>query len=88
MRSSEREPIAITRTPSKRTIYINEETTRREVSTPFHSPYKDGKRNPSYSNPSFVSSHLLYPPDYIRQPPLDLVVKPNHVLTPNQLKKE
>lgn len=49
------------KSPSRRAIYFNEETNRREVSTSFHSPYKDGRPNPSYFNPSFVSSHLLYP---------------------------
>jgi hypothetical protein len=48
------------RSPSCRVIYMNKETNKREVSTPFHSPYKDGRRNPNYQNPSFISSELFY----------------------------
>ena len=48
------------KSPSRRGIYINEETNKRETATVFHSPYKDGRPNKQYINPSFISSHLLY----------------------------
>lgn len=54
-------PHEMSKSPSRRAIYLNDETPRRDISTPFHSPYKEGKPNPHYYNPSFVSSHLFYP---------------------------
>jgi hypothetical protein len=48
-----------------RYIYINEENNRRENATIFHSPYKNGKKNPGYSNPTFMSSDILYPREYV-----------------------
>jgi hypothetical protein len=59
--TSAREFARPTRSPQQRSIYINQESTKRDTSTPFHSPYKDGKPNPHYNNPSFVSNHLFYP---------------------------
>ena len=53
--------------PYHRFIYINEENDRRENATIFHSPYKNGKRNPEYNNPSFMSSDILYPRRYVEE---------------------
>lgn len=33
----------------------------KDISTIFHSPYKNGKKNNSFRNPSFLSSDLFYP---------------------------
>lgn len=49
-------------TPSQRTFYINEElSSSKDLATTFHSPYKDGKKNINFSNPTFLSSNLFYP---------------------------
>lgn len=47
--------------PSNRTFYINDEVKySKDITTTFHSPYKDGKRNKQYTNPTFLSSNLFY----------------------------
>lgn len=81
-------PPNISKSPSKRTIYINQEFNKKEVSTPFHSPYKDGRRNPNYSNPSFISSNLFYPKDYTETTSPNLNVTSNLVPNRNDIKKE
>lgn len=49
------------RTQSQKMFYINDELSRsKDISTIFHSPFKDGKKNVNYTNPSFLSSHLFY----------------------------
>ena len=48
----------------KQFVYVNTEEAHKEKHTIFHSPYKAGKRNPSYVNPSFMSSDVFYPRDY------------------------
>lgn len=44
-----------------RHVYINTEEAQKEKHTIFHSPYKGGRKNPSYTNPSFMSSDIFYP---------------------------
>ena len=48
---------------SKRCVYINEEmprkTEKKEVQTIFHSPYKDGRPNKNFCNPTFMSSDII-----------------------------
>ena len=66
-RSSQRdfgEQRQVSRSRSQRTIYLNQENNRRDPSTPFHSPYKGGRPNPDYCNPSFISSNLFYANSY------------------------
>lgn len=53
--------------PFYRFIYITEENNRRDNATIFHSPYKNGKRNPEYNNPTFMSSDILYPRQYTEE---------------------
>lgn len=49
------------RSPSHRTFYINDQVTNsKDITTTFHSPYKDGKKNKQYTNPTFLSSNLFY----------------------------
>lgn len=56
MQTNSRSPIAA----SKRVAYLNNETPIRDPSTIFHSPFKNGKRNPEYSNPTLMSSSIFY----------------------------
>ena len=56
MQTNTRSPIA----SSKRVAYLNNETPLRDPSTIFHSPFKNGKRNPEYSNPTLMSSSIFY----------------------------
>ena len=65
--------------PFHRFIYVNEENNRRENATIFHSPYKNGKKNPEYNNPTFMSSQILYPRQYVE----DAVKTPKKALLPN-----
>lgn len=47
--------------PNKRTFYINDELpTSKDVATTFHSPYKNGKRNAEFCNPTFASSDIFH----------------------------
>ncbi len=49
------------RSHSQKMFYINDELSNsKDVATIFHSPYKDGKKNPNYYNPTFLSSNLFY----------------------------
>lgn len=85
-RLSSRPAAGISRSPSVRAIYINEETNKRAVNTHFHSPFKDGRPNKDYSNPSFVSTHLLYPKEMLQK---ELVtVRQNYIPNENDRKKE
>lgn len=77
----------IDRSQSQRAIYINEETAKREVATIFHSPYKDGRPNRDYQNPSFVSSHLFYPKEEVDKNN-SIVCKKNIVPNRNDQLKE
>lgn len=46
---------------NQRVFYINDELTfSKDISTTFHSPYKNGKRNNSFVNPTFISNDLFY----------------------------
>lgn len=75
------------KSPSRRAIYINEEiSNKREKHTTFHSPYKDGRPNKDYVNPSFLSSNLFYPKDYTNNQ--NIAVQPNYVRNSNDIKKE
>lgn len=85
MQRSQTPPLS--KSPSRRGIYVNEETNKREVATIFHSPYKDGRPNRDYLNPSFVSSHLFYPKEHL-ETPKDFVVRKNYIPNPNDLRKE
>jgi hypothetical protein len=60
---------------------------KKEKNTIFHSPYKDGKPNKDYINPSFVSSHLFYPKENLEKTE-QYVVKKNYNLNQNDIKKE
>lgn len=48
---------------SRRCVYINEEipkkTEKNSVQTIFHSPFKDGRRNKDFLNPTFMSSDII-----------------------------
>lgn len=49
------------RSKSHKMIYVNDELTNsKDIHTIFHSPYKDGKKNTSFTNPTFLSSNLFY----------------------------
>jgi hypothetical protein len=53
----------LTRSTSQRLCYANDElsaASRGDMATIFHSPYRNGKRNSSYINPTFTSSNLFY----------------------------
>lgn len=68
-----------------RHIYINTEEANKEKHTIFHSPYKGGRKNPNYYNPTFMSSDIFYPMDYCRnsrsksKPKLGLVPSKNNM---------
>jgi len=74
------------KSPTRRGIYINEETNKREVASIFHSPYKDGRRNKDYVNPSFISSNLFYPKEYVENNS-EFIVKKNYVPTQGDIKR-
>jgi len=59
----------VSRSRSQRAIYVNQEGARRDPSTPFHSPFKGGRPNPDYHNPSFISSNLFYAQNYAQENP-------------------
>ena len=67
-----------------RFIYINTEEANKEKHTIFHSPYKGGRKNPNYSNPSFMSSDIFYPKDYSEhsksKPKLGLIPTKNDII--------
>jgi hypothetical protein len=48
---------------SQKIYYVNDEliSSSKDVTTIFHSPYKNGKRNDQFMNPTFISSNLFYP---------------------------
>ena len=47
---------------SRKIFYVNDELKfSKDINTPFHSPYKGGRKDPTYTNPTFISSHLFYP---------------------------
>ena len=73
--------------PNKRAVYINQEVTKRQVNTTFHSPYKNGRRDPAFVNPSLVSSHLLYPQDIVRSQQSSFKITQNYVPTPGDREK-
>ena len=53
------------RSRSFRCLYSNDEVfNTRDISSIFHSPFKDGCKNKDYINPTFISSTLFYPEDY------------------------
>ncbi len=76
----------LSRSPSVRAIYINEETSKRAVNTHFHSPFKDGRPNKDYSNPSFISTHLLYPKEMLQKE--QITVRQSFIPNDNDRKKE
>lgn len=45
----------------KKCIYINNEEVQKDQQTNFNSPYKFGKKNKDYVNPSYISSDAFYP---------------------------
>jgi hypothetical protein len=53
---------ALNRSHSQKMCYVNDElnSSSRDVATIFHSPYKNGKRNENYINPTFISSNIFY----------------------------
>lgn len=56
------------RTPNSRTFYINKELSNsKDVATTFHSPYKDGKKNINFTNPTFLSSNLFYADEEVQK---------------------
>lgn len=53
---------------SNKMFYINDEVSNsKDIATIFHSPYKDGKRNKNYANPTFLSSNLFYPEEEVKR---------------------
>ena len=82
------QPREASKSPTRRAIYLNQETSKRDLNTTFHSPYKDGKPNPQYFNPSFLSSHLFYPQEYLEPQQQLVVVTRNYVPNSNDLQKQ
>lgn len=53
---------------SNKMFYVNDEVSNsKDITTIFHSPYKDGKRNKNYTNPTFLSSNLFYPDEDVKK---------------------
>ena len=77
----------VSRSRSQRMIYLNQEKGKRDPSTPFHSPYKGGRPNPDYHNPSFISSNLFYANSYAEDNP-SIGVTNNILPNCNDLKRE
>ena len=56
------------------------------MNTLFHSPFKDGRPNRNYANPSFISTHLLYPKDMLNKEAV--VLRKNYIPQESELRKE
>lgn len=65
MNSSKSHALLRDRSRSFRCLYENEEVVgTKDISSIFHSPFKDGRRNRSFVSPTFASSTLFYPGEY------------------------
>eukprot|EP00825_Cyclidium_porcatum_P042244 TRINITY_DN5746_c0_g1_i2.p1 TRINITY_DN5746_c0_g1~~TRINITY_DN5746_c0_g1_i2.p1 ORF type:complete len:441 (+),score=46.17 TRINITY_DN5746_c0_g1_i2:133-1455(+) len=70
----------------KKCIYINNEENQKDQVSNFNSPYKNGKKNSEYINPSYVSSDAFYP--NIQFDSIDTHFRPVHNKSPSILQEQ